>query len=166
MAEKEVLTIYDIKLRESMSPINFAPPDLDRLGQPYQRTPRTHEDPSLCDQSDELCRTCSSIDLLSLFKNGLPSDHGGPVPLQRGVPLGYSDQIEANVRCPLCRIVVDVVNEYNRGDVRKVEFWSLKPVFGYQALTFVKEISEFAAQARPEASPSHVFHISGSRLLC
>lgn len=140
-----------VTIREIGAPVNFAPPDLGRLGQPYQRPPTNY---SLCDQPDGLCRTCKSIDLLSLFRDGLPVDRRGSVSLERGVPLGYSDQIEANARCPLCRIVAAVVFRYSGIHDRGVEFWFLKPVFGYEVLTFEERRGDPAADARRKATPT------------
>ncbi|ERF75873.1 hypothetical protein EPUS_01239 [Endocarpon pusillum Z07020] len=97
--------------------------------------------------------TLHLLSALERRRNGLPFDRSGSVPLDRGVPLGYSDDIEANVRCPLCRIVADAADTLTREDDREVEFWFLKPVFGYEVLTFGERRSDPAAHARQKATP-------------
>jgi hypothetical protein len=83
-----------------------------------------------------------------LFKNGLTPDSSGSIPLVRGVPLGYSDQIYANAGCPFCRLVVDIGDTNLPGDEREVEFWSLKTVLGYEVLTSIEKRGDPGILAR------------------
>jgi Heterokaryon incompatibility protein (HET) len=145
---EEADTIASIQRCEERALLNFAPPDLERLGQPFQRPRATYVDFRACDEPDQLCRTCGSIDLLALFRDGLHLDCSGPMPVEKGIPLGYSDQVYANAGCPFCRLVVDIGDTNFPGDEREVEFWSLKTVSGYEVMTAMERSGDSAIQVR------------------
>jgi Heterokaryon incompatibility protein (HET) len=112
----------------------FAPPDAGRLGKLFEKLERTCCDSRRPNGRDQLCQTCESIDLLALFRGeSLPSSDGSVLLGQR-VPLGYSDQIYGNVRCPLCRLVAHVADMDIEIGVKMTEFWWLMTISGSEVL--------------------------------
>ena len=141
-----------VRFREQIAPINFALFEVDRLGCPYERPRKTYRDPRVFGQSDQLCDRCGSIDFLELFKNGLFPVPGKAVRLQRGIFLGFSDEIYANARCPFCRLVVSIGDKRVFEHDREVEGWFIKTVFGHEVLIRMEECDDPQADARQESA--------------
>ena len=105
----------------------------------YIRPRQGYYSPNHQSDDDKLCSKCASIDLESLFSNGLDHEICDGVPIREGVPIGYSDEIYSRVNCPFCRLLVELGDNNIPEFEREVEFWSITTVKGHEVLSPVAE---------------------------
>lgn len=109
------------------------------MNENYIRPRQVYYPPNYQPDNDELCSNCARINLEGLFSNGLDHEARDGIPIRKGVPMGYSDEVYARANCPFCRLLVDIGDTNIPGGEREVEFWSITTVKGHEVLSPVAE---------------------------
>lgn len=112
---------------------------MERLNETYTRPRRTYHPANFQPENDQLCSICASLDLRTIFRDGLDNETRDGIQIRKGIPIGYSDDIYARATCPFCRLLVNIGDTNLSGGERDVEFWWIITLRGHEVLSTIAE---------------------------
>lgn len=109
------------------------------MNKTYTRPRQTYNPTDFQPENDQLCLNCASLDLQTIFRDGLKNETRDGIQVRKGIPIGYSDEIYARETCPFCRLLVDIGDSNLSGGERDVEFWWIITLRGHEVLSTIAE---------------------------
>lgn len=109
------------------------------MNETYTRPRQRYHPANFQPENDQLCTNCASLDLPTIFRDGLTIETRDGILVRKGIPSGYSDEIYARASCPFCRLLVEIGDSNLYGDERDVEFWWIITLRGHEVLSTIAE---------------------------